>query len=116
MRNHAVIIGFAVLLGAYENSAAPIPAVTINPLEPASITLSPQATSAMSSAGDKRSIVAVVNSRAATFLGAPPQVFGGNLLHVYIVWIAGVIVLCFPCAWFAGVKSRRKDLVWLRYL
>lgn len=54
-------------------------------------------------------------SRAATFLGAPPQVFGGTLVHVYVVWFVGIIVLYFPCRWFANVKSRRKDLLWLRY-
>lgn len=55
-------------------------------------------------------------SRAATFLGAPPQVFGGTLLHVYVVWILGVFVLYIPCHWYANVKARRKDLVLLRYL
>ncbi|MEO7995794.1 MAG: heparan-alpha-glucosaminide N-acetyltransferase domain-containing protein [Gemmatimonadaceae bacterium] len=55
-------------------------------------------------------------SRAATFLGAPPQVFGGTLVHVYVVWALGVFVLYFPCRWYADVKARRKDLVLLRYL
>jgi uncharacterized membrane protein len=55
-------------------------------------------------------------SRAETFLGAPPPVFGGTLLDVYVCWLLGAIVLYFPCRWYAGVKARRKDLVLLRYL
>lgn len=55
-------------------------------------------------------------SRAATFLGAPPPIFGGSLLDVYVSWLLGVILLYFPCRWYAGVKARRKDLVLLRYL
>ena len=50
-------------------------------------------------------------SRAATFLGAPPQVFGGTLLHVYIVWFVGAVLLYFPCRWFAGVKARRRRIL-----
>jgi hypothetical protein len=30
--------------------------------------------------------------------------------------LLGVVVLYFPCRWYAGVKARRKDLVLLRYL
>lgn len=55
-------------------------------------------------------------SRGDVFLGAPIPVFGGTLLHVYICWLLGVVVLYFPCRWYAGVKARRKDLVLLRYL
>ena len=55
-------------------------------------------------------------SRADVFLGAPVPVFGGNLLHVYVCWLLGIVVLYFPCRWYAGVKARRKDLVILRYL
>lgn len=55
-------------------------------------------------------------SRAATFLGAPPQIFGGTLAHVYVVWFVGVFALYFPCRWFANLKARRKDLIWLRYI
>ena len=55
-------------------------------------------------------------SRAETFLGAPPPVFGGTLGDVYVCWFLGAIALYFPCRWYAGVKARRKDLVLLRYL
>jgi uncharacterized membrane protein len=53
--------------------------------------------------------------RASSFFGPLPT-FGGTLLHVYVCWFLGVVVLYFPCRWYAGVKARRKDLVLLRYL
>ncbi|HUQ83081.1 MAG TPA: heparan-alpha-glucosaminide N-acetyltransferase domain-containing protein [Gemmatimonadaceae bacterium] len=53
--------------------------------------------------------------RASTFFGAAPT-FGGSLTQVYLCWLAGAVVLYFPCRWYAGVKARRKDLVLLRYL
>lgn len=55
-------------------------------------------------------------SRAETFLGAPPPVFGGTLGDVYLCWLLGAIALYFPCRWYADVKARRRDLVLLRYL
>jgi len=53
--------------------------------------------------------------RAGGFFG-PPPLLGGTLAHVYLCWFLGVVVLYFPCRWYAGVKARRKDLVLLRYL
>ena len=53
--------------------------------------------------------------RAASFFG-PPPVFGGTLTQVYVCWVLGVVILYFPCRWYAGVKARRGDLVLLRYL
>ena len=53
--------------------------------------------------------------RAGSFFGPPPT-FGGTLMHVYLCWFLGAVVLYFPCRWYAGVKARRKDLVLLRYL
>lgn len=53
--------------------------------------------------------------RAGSFFG-PPPIFGGTLMLVYLCWALGVMVLYFPCRWYAGVKARRKDLVLLRYL
>ena len=53
--------------------------------------------------------------RAGSFFGPPPT-FGGTLMHVYLCWFLGVVVLYFPCRWYAHVKARRKDLVLLRYL
>ena len=60
-------------------------------------------------------IAGYFDTRAAGFF-SPLPVFGGTLTHVYVCWILGVIVLYFPCRWYAGVKARRKDLVLLRYL
>ena len=53
--------------------------------------------------------------RAGGFFGRPP-LLGGTLAQVYICWFLGVIVLYFPCRWYADVKARRRDLVLLRYL
>jgi uncharacterized membrane protein len=44
-----------------------------------------------------------------------PPVTGGPLWVVYPVWIAGVLLLYWPCRWFARVKARRRDW-WLSYL
>lgn len=40
---------------------------------------------------------------------------GLGLGAVYLTWIAGTILLYFPCRWFAGIKARRRDW-WLSYL
>ena len=40
---------------------------------------------------------------------------GFGLGGVYLAWILIVIVLYFPCRWFADVKRRRRD-PWLSYL
>jgi hypothetical protein len=40
---------------------------------------------------------------------------GFSLAVTYLVWIAGLLLLFFPCRWFAGVKARRKDW-WLSYV
>ncbi|HKG45588.1 MAG TPA: heparan-alpha-glucosaminide N-acetyltransferase domain-containing protein [Pyrinomonadaceae bacterium] len=47
--------------------------------------------------------------------GQPQPGVGFNLVVVYVVWIAGVLLLYPLCRWFAGVKQRRKDW-WLSYL
>ncbi len=41
--------------------------------------------------------------------------YGFSLWVVYLVWIAGVLLLYPLCKWFAGVKQRRRDW-WLSYL
>ncbi|HUN81965.1 MAG TPA: heparan-alpha-glucosaminide N-acetyltransferase domain-containing protein [Phycisphaerae bacterium] len=51
----------------------------------------------------------------AGFLEMPPN-FGFGLPFIYVVWIAVVVILYFPCRWFAGVKSRHRENVWLSYL
>jgi uncharacterized membrane protein len=44
----------------------------------------------------------------------PPE-FGLGLSGVYAVWLIVVVLLYFPCAWFAALKKRRRDW-WLSYL
>jgi uncharacterized membrane protein len=52
--------------------------------------------------------------RGAIF-GDTPAGYGYNLPFVYLVWIAVVVLLYFPCRWFAEVKKRRREW-WLSYL
>jgi uncharacterized membrane protein len=46
--------------------------------------------------------------------GGAPGWWGG-LMAIYLIWIAVVVLLYPVCAWFAGVKARRRD-AWLSYL
>ncbi len=45
-----------------------------------------------------------------------PTGYGYSLPLVYVIWLLVVAALYAPCAWFAGVKRRRRDLTWLSYL
>jgi len=45
----------------------------------------------------------------------PPPDWGYSLPIVYLIWISIVVSLYPLCAWFAGVKQRRRD-AWLSYL
>jgi uncharacterized membrane protein len=47
--------------------------------------------------------------------GFAPANYGVNLLTVYLIWIGVVVLLYFPCRWFAEVKRRRRD-AWLSYV
>jgi uncharacterized membrane protein len=53
--------------------------------------------------------------RSPVDFGPPLPGIGFNLVVVYAVWIAGVLLLYPLCKWFAGVKQRRRDW-WLSYL
>ncbi len=44
-----------------------------------------------------------------------PAGYGHNLPFIYLMWITAVVILYFPCRWWAGLKQRRKDW-WLSYL
>jgi uncharacterized membrane protein len=50
-------------------------------------------------------------------MGAPPAPDGymWSLGLLYLVWAIAVVLLYFPCRWFAGVKARRSEW-WLSYL
>ena len=50
------------------------------------------------------------------FWAAPnPLGYGHSLPFVYLVWALLIVLLYFPCAWFANLKTRRKDW-WLSYI
>jgi uncharacterized membrane protein len=45
----------------------------------------------------------------------PPDGYTWSLGLLYLVWAVTVVILYFPCRWFADLKARRKD-PWLSYL
>jgi uncharacterized membrane protein len=46
----------------------------------------------------------------------PPEGYVWSLGLLYLVFSIVVVVLYFPCRWFAGLKQRRKDVGFLSYL
>ena len=50
-------------------------------------------------------------------MGNPPapEGYAWSLGLLYLVWVVAVVLLYFPCRWFAELKARRKDR-WLSYL
>jgi uncharacterized membrane protein len=49
------------------------------------------------------------------FFGGTPDDYGHGLPFVYLMWFIVVVILYFPCRWFAALKQRRKDW-WLSYM
>jgi uncharacterized membrane protein len=49
------------------------------------------------------------------FVNDIPQGYGHNLPFIYLIWIAAVVILYFPCRWWAALKQRKKAW-WLSYL
>ncbi|MBZ5718898.1 MAG: heparan-alpha-glucosaminide N-acetyltransferase domain-containing protein [Acidobacteriia bacterium] len=47
--------------------------------------------------------------------GETPDGYGHGLPVVYLMWLTAVVILYFPCRWFAALKQRRKDW-WLSYV
>lgn len=45
----------------------------------------------------------------------PPDGYAWSLPLLYLVWLVAIVLLYFPCRWFAGLKARRRDW-WLSYL
>jgi uncharacterized membrane protein len=45
----------------------------------------------------------------------PPDGYPWSLGLLYVVWAIAVVMLYFPCRWYADLKARRQDW-WLRYL
>jgi uncharacterized membrane protein len=44
-----------------------------------------------------------------------PEGYGHELPFVYLMWALVIVILYFPCRWFAELKRRRRDW-WLGYL
>jgi uncharacterized membrane protein len=51
----------------------------------------------------------------AFWVAPNPPGYGHGLPFIYAMWALAIVLLYFPCAWFAEVKARRRD-VWLSYL
>ena len=49
------------------------------------------------------------------FLNDIPEGYGHNLPFIYLMWTTAVVILYFPCRWWAELKQRRTDW-WLSYL
>ncbi|MDX1454581.1 MAG: heparan-alpha-glucosaminide N-acetyltransferase domain-containing protein [Gammaproteobacteria bacterium] len=64
-------------------------------------------------------IYLVLRYGSAGWQFAPPQAYppeySQSLLVVYAAWVGVIVVLYFPCRWYAALKRRRKDW-WLSYL
>jgi uncharacterized membrane protein len=45
----------------------------------------------------------------------PPAGYTWSLPLLYLVWAVAIVILYFPCRWFASLKGKRKDW-WLSYL
>lgn len=54
-------------------------------------------------------------SKSSPFLFRPDS-FGYSLPVVYLIWLAIVAALYFPCKWFIGVKQRNREKEWVHYL
>ena len=51
-----------------------------------------------------------------TNLGRPKAGSGVELVLIYLIWIA-VIILFYPlCKWYGNYKIKHKEKKWLRYL
>ena len=47
----------------------------------------------------------------------PPDGYTWSLGLLYLVWAVAIVMLYFPCRWYADLKARRSDLAtWLKYL
>jgi hypothetical protein len=68
-------------------------------------------------------ILAIIMGRLAgtpvAWSGSPfdaPPGDGFSLPFVYLMWLVVLVILYFPCRWYAQLKRRRRDLTWLSYL
>jgi uncharacterized membrane protein len=51
----------------------------------------------------------------ANYMNPIPPGYGHNLPFIYLMWMTAILLLYYPCRWFAGVKTRHKNW-WLSYL
>lgn len=49
-------------------------------------------------------------------MSPPPDGYAWSLGLLYLVTIAVVVVLYFPCRWYMRLKQERRDVTWLTYL
>jgi uncharacterized membrane protein len=52
----------------------------------------------------------------APFVWIEQQEYWWSLTMLYFVFIVDVIILYFPCRWYAGYKTRHRDALWTKYL
>ena len=45
-----------------------------------------------------------------------PEGYTWSLGLLYLVWAVAIVLLYFPCRWFASLKARRTDWRWLKYI
>jgi len=45
-----------------------------------------------------------------------PAGYAWSLGLLYLVWVITIMILYFPCRWFAALKQQRKDITFLSYL
>ncbi len=45
-----------------------------------------------------------------------PEGYTWSLGLLYLVWAAAILLLYFPCRWYASLKARRTDWPWLKYI
>jgi uncharacterized membrane protein len=54
--------------------------------------------------------------KGSFWMNEVPAAYGHGLLVVYLTWFVVLVLLYFPCAWFAEYKRRHKEWWWLSYL
>ncbi|MFL6429622.1 MAG: DUF1624 domain-containing protein [Acidobacteriaceae bacterium] len=54
--------------------------------------------------------------KGSFWMNEVPAGYGHGLPAVYLTWFAVVVLLYFPCAWFAEYKRRHRAWWWLSYL
>jgi hypothetical protein len=65
-------------------------------------------------------LAAAIRQFLPAFISVPgvtsPRGFDIELPFVYFWWVVVLVVMYFPCRWFAGIKARQKKTWWLSYL